>query len=1012
MIKETTPIELIDGLSEHTIKSLNRNQIFFVKDLFKYKDNFAEIKELPWIWENVIKELANIWLKNWEYLNYLYRKTKNEKDDELNLSPFFVYNEWNYYLNSLCYIVFSGKNSVSKRLRNYFKENYVTFFDLIGEKDFLSVRSLWKSCLDEITGVKYKIFDYYWIDNSKKLLKLYELYSSKKIPFKQIDSLNLKDYILNFYNNLSELEKSVVLNRENWFKNSSFKSLRELGENNNMKGERIRQYWVLINSDLDFYLQYYSHYFENYIENLLELHNDFEIRKFSEVEKFSQFSYEFISNILSKIISSNYLFHKNDLSNTFFFLKKSKIWRISDFRLFDVIDEIFYKERKIDKIVTLYYLSKLWLWENAEKQQVKQFESITKLYLESGFNLKTKGNEVIFPINKKDYPSLIMNELTLCNKRIHYSNLYNRLRKKYPQYSWNESTVLRVLQASSDTVNVWPWLYIHKSKRPNSQWFETIVEIIEKFLNESKVKCANIDDIISYVKKQKKVSDKSIKFYLMNNDKFIHIWEWIYWLANKREWKPTLQKSTNKSKNVIDIVENYLEGTQNKCANIDDIIKYVKEQKSISENYILTIVWDKQKNKNKFIRISTWIFWLTSYRGWKTMVNQPINETKKETETIVEVIEKFLKETKDKCATTDSIIKHVQSIRTASEISIKNYLSNKNNKKCKFIYIWEWKYWLDKYRKWKKVQWSETVAEMIEMFLKGKKDKCANVDDIKKYIKKQKKVTDRSILRYLSDSSRNKDKFIRIWIWVYWLANYREWKVTRHKSNKPKSSISTPGSILDLIEKYLEETENKCATTNDIIKDIQKQRTVSENSIKLRLSSKLYNRNNIIYIWEWQYWLTKYREWRPKIQPSNTTLKMIENYLEETENKCASINDIVKHVQIKKVVTENYIIACLRAKNVNKNIFINVWEWQYWLTKYREWKGKKSILDIINDYLEGTKDKCATFDDIIKYVKKEKVTNEHTIKRYLRDKKRNKNKFIRLWKWVYWLTKYREWKII
>jgi hypothetical protein len=48
------------------------------------------------------------------------------------------------------------------------------------------------------------------------------------MPFKQIDSLNLKDYILNFYNNLSELEKNVVLNRENWFKNSSFSRLHEL----------------------------------------------------------------------------------------------------------------------------------------------------------------------------------------------------------------------------------------------------------------------------------------------------------------------------------------------------------------------------------------------------------------------------------------------------------------------------------------------------------------------------------------------------------------------------------------------------------------------------------------------------------------------------------------------------------------------------------------------------------------------------------------------------------------
>ena len=101
-------------------------------------------------------------------------------------------------------------------------------------------------------------------------------------------------------------------------------------------------------------------------------------------------------------------------------------------------------------------------------------------------------------------------------------------------------------------------------------------------------------------KKQKKVSDKSIKFYLNNNDNFIHIWEWIYWLASNREWKPVLQKSISESKNVVDIVEDFLEETDDKSATIDDIIKHVKKQKKVSETYIVNIVWDKQKNKNKF----------------------------------------------------------------------------------------------------------------------------------------------------------------------------------------------------------------------------------------------------------------------------------------------------------------------------------------------------------------------------------------------------------------------------
>lgn len=795
MIKAGTPIELIDWLSEHTIKSLNRNGIFFVKDLFKYKDNFEEIKKMPWIWDNVIKELADIWLKYWEYLNYLYRKTKNEKDDELKLSPFFKYNEWNYYLNSLCYIIFSGKNSVSKRLRNYFKENYVTFFDLIGEKDFLSIRSLWKSCLDEITEVKYKIFDYYWIDNSKKLLKLYELYSSKEIPFKQVDSLNLKDYILNFYNNLSELEKSIVLNREKWFKNSSFKSLRELGENNNMKGERIRQYWVLINSDLDFYLQYYSHYFENYIENLLELHDGFEIRKFSEIEEFSQFSYEFIGNILSKIILSNYLFHKNDLSNTFFFLRNQELWEIKNCKLFDTIDKLFNKERKVEKTETLYNITKFCLWKNVDKEVVKKIKPIVKLYLEYTFNLKEDNGKIVLPINKKDYPSLIINELILCDKRIHFSKLYNKLKIKYSQYSWSKSTVHHVLQDCPDAVNVWPWLYIHKSKKPNSQWFETIVEIIEKYLKSTKVKCATVDDIIKYVKKQKTVSDNSIKFYLMNNDKFVHIWELIFWLACNREWKLTLKKQIT----IVDIIEDYLKGTEDKCATTYDIINYVKNERTVSKKSIITYLWDKKRNKNKFINIWTWVYWLTKYWEWKPklqwskiIVNwKSISQKQK---TIIEIVEKYLEETEDKCATLDDIVNYVKSQRDKSEKSIQEFIRSKQKNKNKLINIWLWIYWLTSYREWKpKLQWPkivinwktvlqkpkpETTVDIIEKYLEEAKNKCATVNDIVNYVKSQRPASENSIKRYLKtkNKKRNKNKFIRIWAWIYWLTSYREWK--------------------------------------------------------------------------------------------------------------------------------------------------------------------------------------------------------------------------------------------
>ena len=999
MIQASTPIELIDWLSEHTIKSLNKNQIFFVKDLFNYKDNFAELKGLPWIWENVIKELGNMWLKYWEELNYLYRKTKNEKDDELNLSPFFVYNDWNYYLNSLCYIIFSSKNSVSKRLRNYFKENHVTFFDLISKKDFLSIRSLWKSCFSEITEVKYKILNYYWIDSSKKLLKLYELNSSKEMPFKQIDSLNLKDYILNFYNNLSELEKNVVLNRENWFKNSSFSRLHELWKNNHLSRERIRQYWVLTNSDLDFYLKYHSQYFERYIENLLKLNDDFEIRKFSEIEEFSQFSYEFISDILSKIFSSDYLFHKNDLSKCFFFLKRSRIWEIENFNFFDKIDKIFYKERKIDKTETLYNITKIWLWKNIDKKEIKNFEPITKWYLEYWLDLETKENKIIFPINKRDYPSLIINELKLYNKRIHFSKLYNKLKEKYSQYSWNKKTVHRVLQSDSDAVNVWPWLYIHKSKRPDSQWFETIVQIIEKYLEESKVKCATIDDIVKYVKKQKTVTDNSIKFYLMNNDKFINLWGWIYWLTSCREWKLMPKKSVNWSGSVIELIEKYLNESYNKCATTKDIIDNVKKEWSFSDSSIRTYLCSKKRNKNKLIKIWEWMYWLTSYREWKVVSQWNSSNPG----TIKEIIEWFLEKSNDKSATISDIIKYVKKEKTVSEKSIIIYLTEKKRNKNKIINIWQWVYWLASYREWKpklQTQKSGTIVDIIEKFLEETKDKCASTSDIINHVKGQRTASEVSIIRYLKKKKQNKNKFIRIWQWIYWLASYREWK--------PKIQTQKTETIADVIEKFLNESNDKSANIQDIIKHVRNQKNVPENSIRACLTYE----DKFIRIWKWKYWLNDYREWNFIPQEPESVIDMIENYLEGTEDKCATTDNIIKYIKNQRTTSEKYIIMCLCSKKLNDNKFINIKPWIYWLRKYRGGILQKheTIIDIIEKYLNEKKDKCASTKDIVNYVKNKREVSEGSIKKYLYNKQKNKNKIMYIWKWKHWLTSYREWR--
>jgi hypothetical protein len=51
---------------------------------------------------------------------------------------------------------------------------------------------------------------------------------------------------------------------------------------------------------------------------------------------------------------------------------------------------------------------------------------------------------------------------------------------------------------------------------------------------------------------------------------------------------------------------------------------------------------------------------------------------------------------------------------------------------------------------------------------------------------------------------------------------------------------------------------------------------------------------------------------------------------------------------------------------------------------------------MIEKFLEEKEDKCATTNDIINYVKSQREASEKSIRRYLEDKKANKNKTIRI----------------
>ena len=212
------------------------------------------------------------------------------------------------------------------------------------------------------------------------------------------------------------------------------------------------------------------------------------------------------------------------------------------------------------------------------------------------------------------------------------------------------------------------------------------------------------------------------------------------------------------------------------------------------------------------------------------------------------------------------------------------------------------------------------------------------------------------------------------------------------------------------------------ATTDAIVKYVKNQKLISDKSIKEYIRSKDKNRNKLMRLWRSVYWLTKYWEWKPIPQVSKTSritsgniVDIIERFMENTKNKCATTKDIIKYVQKQRTASEESIRFCLYSKKKNDNKFIYIWELTYWLTKYWEWKSKlvwsETIVDIIEKCLEGKENKCATFDEIVRYVKKQKNASEHTIKRYLKTGKRNKNKFMRVWTLTYWLTDYREWRI-
>jgi hypothetical protein len=95
----------------------------------------------------------------------------------------------------------------------------------------------------------------------------------------------------------------------------------------------------------------------------------------------------------------------------------------------------------------------------------------------------------------------------------------------------------------------------------------------------------------------------SVLSTLTQDSESLNVWAWIYVY---KTWSWYIWWS------ISDIAEKYIMNSDNKEAKLDDIIKYVKENRYVKKWSIVTMMFQVE-NKNRFIKLKNKRVWIKGY---------------------------------------------------------------------------------------------------------------------------------------------------------------------------------------------------------------------------------------------------------------------------------------------------------------------------------------------------------------------------------------------------------------
>lgn len=532
-------------LSERTYNALIRLWIRHIKDFYPYKKDIRVLLNEKWIWTNAISEI-NAALCNFEWyhsysLDDLFERCNNEDEfEEMELdgvdievtsqrqqkapiSPFFKYNNLTYYVNSPSFIVFEDK-----RLRRNFIKNKLTFKDILTIDNFLIIKWIWRKWLEDITKTKQAMIDYIRSFNWDVVDPI----------FLEVDKIDIHQIVVNYYDNLPDIEKSIInlrFRRFIWWDDHKVTG-REIWEKYDLTTERVRQYEEDILKEFKFFIEAHDDLLNNYFIDVLIIKWDLSYHKYDTLSILNKFSYDFLCDIFSIVLKWSYIFYHNDYTQTFFFIKRDWVidWQYIA-TLFASLDKKYASKRITDKEIHLknFVGSTIWdFWDDAREYM----QPILKTYLSVCYKINVDKWSFELLANKRNYELTVMHELAKLDEPIHFTEMYKLMCEKYPQFKRKEQGIFKILLEDENSINVGKWLYIHVKKRPYLKWLKTTEDVIIKYLSEQPNKKAKLSEILFFVRQYKDVDNWTIEsvLNLNKNWKFVKINNKEFWLREYR----------------------------------------------------------------------------------------------------------------------------------------------------------------------------------------------------------------------------------------------------------------------------------------------------------------------------------------------------------------------------------------------------------------------------------------------------------------------------------------------